>query len=64
MALRLSVVLPGAATDATPATAATIDARRVTWTLSMAAYARAGERVELGVGWSAPAAGAAAAHSM
>ena len=50
-ALRLSLVLPGAVKSAEPA--ATIEARRVTWTMTIRQYAEAGETVTLAATWAA-----------
>jgi len=49
--LRLSLVLPGPVNSAEPH--ATIDARRVTWTLSKRQYADAGDPVTLTASWAA-----------
>jgi hypothetical protein len=49
-ALRLSLVLPGPVKGAEPA--ATIEARRVTWTLSILQWAEAGETVTLAASWT------------
>jgi hypothetical protein len=49
-ALRLSLLLPGPVKSAEPD--ATIDARRVTWNLSIRQYAAAGDRVTLTASWA------------
>jgi hypothetical protein len=60
-ALRLSLVLPGIPTGPEPA--ATIEGRRVTWTLTIREFAAAGDTVTFATSWAAPADGDAA-HSM
>jgi hypothetical protein len=59
-AAKLSFVLPGPAQGAEPA--ATIDGRRVTWTLSLREYAALGDTVTLTTFWAVPA--APPSHSM
>jgi hypothetical protein len=49
-ALRLSLLLPGPVARAEPA--ATIEARRVTWTMSIRQYAEAGDAVTLVASWA------------
>lgn len=62
-ALRLSLVLPGPVTAADPG--ATLDGRRVTWTLSIREFAAAGDTVTLRASWTPDGGDAAApAHSM
>jgi hypothetical protein len=53
-ALRLSLLLPGPVEVTEPAAtpAATIDGRRVTWTLSIRQWAEAGEKVTLTASWA------------